>query len=228
MPPDSLVARCVNSVAKMFDENRMNEQSFEATYAQMSDGELARVLRDKRDLVPEALKALDAEIQKRNVDPSQLRVLRPHSIDKPWRRTKLGHFSEKIGIEKLRGKRIRGVWLLALMVLSTLLIAILYHFGIEQLYWPIVTTISVTAFVIWGHSELKGRMWFWLTIAGLVTLHAAFFYFVGWPWGTKWVPAMTIAGFWNVDLVAAFALIWLIEKLMQEHQSTSLKPPTRG
>ena len=31
----------------------MTEQSFEVTYAQMSDGELAKVLRDERDLVPE-------------------------------------------------------------------------------------------------------------------------------------------------------------------------------
>ncbi len=106
----------------------MSEQSFEATYAQMSDGELAKVLRDERDLVPEAAKALYLEIQKRDVAPSQLRKVRPHSIDKPWHRTRLGRFSEKIGLEKMRGKRIRGVWLLLEMVLSLLLIAILYHF----------------------------------------------------------------------------------------------------
>lgn len=206
----------------------MTKQSFEVTYAQMSDGELAKVLRDKRDLVPEAAKALDLEIQKRNVDPSQLRKLRPHSIDKQWRRTRLGRFSETISIEKLRGKRIRGVWLLLDMVLSLLLIAILYHFGIEQLYWPIVTTIAVAAFAVWGHPELVRRLWFWLTIAFVVASHAVFFYFAGWPWGTKWVPAMTIAGFWCLDLVAVFALIWLIEKLTQEHQSTPLKPSAKG
>jgi hypothetical protein len=206
----------------------MTEQSFEATYAQMSDGELAKVLRDKRDLVPEAAKALELEIQKRIVDPSQLRRLRPHSIDKPWRRTRLGRFSEKIGIEKLRGKRIRGIWLLALMALSMLLIAILDHFGIEQLYWPIITTIAVAAFAVWGHPELTGRLWFWLTIAFVVASHAVFFYLAGWPRGTKWVPAMTISGFWCLDLVAIFALIWLIEKVMHEHQSTSLKPSVKG
>jgi hypothetical protein len=206
----------------------MNEQSFAATYAEMSDGELAKVLRDKRDLVPEAARALDLEIQKRNYDPSQLRRLRPHSIDKPWRRTRLGRFSEKIGIERLRGKRIRGVWLLVEMVLSMLLIAILDHFGIGQLFWPIVTTIAVTAFAVWGHPELAGRLWFWLTIAGVVTLHVVFFHFVGWPWGTKWVPAMTISGFVSLDLVAVFALIWLIEKMMHAHQSTSFNPSVKG
>jgi hypothetical protein len=202
----------------------MNEQSFEMTYAQMSDEELARVLRDKRDLVPEAVSALDLEIHKRNVDPSQLHRLRPRSIDKPWHRTSLGRLSEKIGIEKLRGKRIRGVWLLVEMSLSVLLIAILYHFGIEQLFWPIITTITVPAFVVWGHSELKGRLWFWLTIAGVVASHVFFFYFVGWPWGVKWVPAMIIAGLWNIDLIVVFALIWLIEKLLHKDQGVTLKP----
>lgn len=202
----------------------MNEQSFEATYAQMSDGELAKVLRDKCDLVPDAANALDLEIQKRNLDSSQLRKAKPHSIDKPWRRTRLGRFSEKIGIEELRGKRIRGVWLLALTALSLLLIAILDHFGIEQLYWPIFTTIAVATFAVWGHLELRGQLWFWLTIAGVVAAHVVFFYFAGWPWGTKWVPARIIAGFWNLDLIAVFVLIWLIEKLLHEDQSAPHKP----
>ena len=60
----------------------MTEESFEATYSQMSDGELARVLRAKRDLVPEAVGALDREIQKRHLDPSELRKLGPRSIGK--------------------------------------------------------------------------------------------------------------------------------------------------
>ena len=205
----------------------MDEQSYEETYARMSDAELARVLRDRRDLVPEAAKALDLELQRRQLDSTQLRRLRPHSSDKPWRRTRIGRFSEKIGIEKLRGKRIRGVWLLVEVVLSMLLIAILYHFGIEQLFWPIVTTIAVPAFAVWGHSELKGRLWFWVTIAGVVASHVAFFYFAGWPWGTKWVSAFAIAGLWNLDLVAVFALIWLIEKLLHEDQGVSRKPSAR-
>ena len=123
----------------------------------------------------------------------------------------------------MRGKRIRGVWPLLEMVLSLLLIAILYHFGIEQIFWPIVTTIAVSAFAVWGHSELVGRLWFWLTIASVVAAHVLFFYLAGWPWGPKWVPAMTIAGLWNVDLVAVFALIWLIEKLMHEDQATRIR-----
>ncbi len=114
------------------------------------------------------------------------------------------------------------------LALSLLLIAILDHFGIEQLYWPILTTIAVAAFAVCGHLELRGRLWFWLTIAGVVASHVVFFYLAGWPWGTKWVPAMTIAGLWSLDLVAVFVLIWLIEKPMQQHQSNLLGPSARG
>ena len=49
----------------------MDEHSFDATYAQMLDGELARVLRGRRNLVPEARLALDREIQKRQLDPEK-------------------------------------------------------------------------------------------------------------------------------------------------------------
>src|SRR5579863_319764 len=125
----------------------MSEQSFEATYAQMSDGELAKVLRDKRDLVPEAIAALDREIQNRRLDPSQLRKLHPHSIDGPHHPTDLER--------RLGGKRIRGVWLVATIVMSMALIAALDHFGIEQLFWPISITIVALVFTIWGHWELK-------------------------------------------------------------------------
>jgi hypothetical protein len=192
----------------------MKEQSYEANYAQMSDGELAKVLRDKRDLVPDAAKALDLEIQKRDIDPSQLRKVRPHSIDKPRSRTRFGRFSKKIGIEKMRTKRIRGAWLVPLIALSFLFAAALDHFGILELFWPIIFTTSIAVFTVWGHWELKRRPWFWLTIAAVAAAHIAFFYFFGWPWGNRWVPAMTIAGLCNIDLIGVFALVYFIEKLV--------------
>jgi hypothetical protein len=189
----------------------MTEQSFEATYSQMSDGELARVLRDKRDLVPEARTALDIEIQKRQLDPEQLRKLRPHSIDKPRHRT--------LAEERLAGKKIRGVWLIAGILLSLLLAAVLGHFGKLQLFWPVSITILVPVFTLWGHSELIRRPWFWMTIVVVTAAHAIFFYFAGWPWGTKWIPAKAIEGFVTLDLIAIFALISVIEKFLHEDQS---------
>jgi hypothetical protein len=190
----------------------MSEQIFETTYAQMTDGDLARVLRDRRDLMPEARKALDLEIQRRGLDAAQLHQLRPHSIDKPWSHTRFGRFSKKIGIEQMRTKRIRGAWLVPLIALSFLFAAALDHFGILKLFWPIIFTASIAVFTVWGHWDLNRRPWFWLTIAAVAAAHVAYFYFFGWPWGNRWVPAMTIAGLCNIDLIAVFALIYFIEK----------------
>jgi hypothetical protein len=201
----------------------MSDQSFETTYGQMSDGELAKVLRDRRDLVPEARTALDLEVRKRDLDPSQLRKFRPHSIDKPWSRTRLGRFSKKIGIEEMRTKRIRGMWLVTLLVLSTLFAGILGHFGILEFFWPIITTIAIPAFTVWGHWKLKRQAWFWITIALVIAAHAAFFFFAGWPWGRRWVPAMTIAGLWNVDLIVVFTIIYFVEKLIGEKSDGSAR-----
>jgi hypothetical protein len=54
---------------------------FAATYAQMNEGELARVLRGRRSLVPETAAALDCEIKKRNLIPEQLRRQSPRSLE---------------------------------------------------------------------------------------------------------------------------------------------------
>lgn len=67
----------------------MIEPSFDETYAHMMDGELAKVLRGRRYLVPEARTALDKEIQKRNLDPEKLRKQRPRNIDGPKHPTTL-------------------------------------------------------------------------------------------------------------------------------------------
>jgi hypothetical protein len=57
-------------------------EDFASTYSQMTEGELARVLRGRRSLVPDARTALDLEIQKRNLDPERLRKQRPRSLEK--------------------------------------------------------------------------------------------------------------------------------------------------
>jgi hypothetical protein len=53
-----------------------------------------------------------------------------------------------------------------------------------------------------------------------------FFYFAGWPWGTKWVPGRAIAGLLSLDLVAIFWLISRIEKMLHEDQASALKHST--
>lgn len=184
----------------------MTQESFEAEYAQMTNEELARILRDRRDLVPEARVALNREISNRHIDPEALHKLRPRSIDKPRHKTE---------VEKRLGHlRIRGAWLLALMAISFLFAAILDHFGVLQLFWPIILTIAASVFTIWGHWELKEQPWFWIIVAVITMAHTVLFYFMGWPWGTRWVPASAINGLFGLDLVGIFAFISVIEKRM--------------
>jgi hypothetical protein len=182
----------------------MDQNDFESSYEQMSDGELARVLRDRRDLVPEAVSALDREIQRRNLDPSQLRKQKPRSIDKRRPPT--------IAEQRLKGKRLRLPWMLGTMALSVVLLVSLAHFGVEQLYWPIFITIVVPIFTVWGFWELKGRPWFWGTIATIVAANTALFGLVPWPWGTHWVPGRAIAGLCTLEVIPIFALIARLHK----------------
>ncbi|MGC2639748.1 MAG: hypothetical protein WA294_21370 [Acidobacteriaceae bacterium] len=195
----------------------MKQQEFEATYAQMTEAELARVLRDRRDLVPEARSALDVEIGRRHLDPAELHKLKPHSIDKPRHPTEL----EK----KLKGKRLRPVWIVVCFVLSVGLAATLGHFGALRLFWPICITILVPVFTLWGHWELKGRPWFWAAIALIVAAHVTIFFFIGWPWGEKWIPARSVEGLMTLDLMAIFGLISLVEKMLHEDGAAEARGP---
>jgi len=186
----------------------MDQQAFAATYAEMNDGELAKVLRDRHDLVPAAKDALDMEIARRHLDPAQLHKLKPHSIDKPRHPTEL----EK----RMKGKRLRPVWILPCIVVSVALAVTLGHFGALRFFWPIGITIIVPVFTVWGHWELKRRPWFWAAIGFIAAAHATVFFFAGWPWGEKWIPARSVEGIMTLDLMSIFALISLLEKVLHE------------
>lgn len=101
---------------------------------------------------------------------------------------------------------------MALMAMSFLFAAILDRIGVLQLFGPIILTIAASVFTIWGHWELKEQPWFWIIVAAITAAHTVLFYFFGWPWGTKWVPASAINGLFMLDLVGIFALISVIEK----------------
>ncbi len=190
---------------------------FASTYAQMTEGELARVLRGKRSLVPQAVAALDREIKKRNLDPEQLRRQRPRSLER---------HRQLLTVEKrLKDKRLRWPWLVAIMVLSFVFSALLDHLGILQLFWPIVVTAAIPVFTVWGFWELKRRLWFWLIIALVVAVNTLLFSIIGWPWGTHWIPARSIAGLSTLEMIPIFALIAVLEKRQERNHQTKPSAP---
>lgn len=196
----------------------MAEQLFEETYAQMMDGELAKVLRGRRYLVPEARTALDREIQKRQLDPEKLRKLKPRYIDGLKHPTTL----EK----RMKHKRLRWGTMLSLMVLSFFLALALDHFGDLQLFWPTWITILIPASLIWGFWELRRQAWFWASVVVVTVAQIAIFSVVGWPWGTRWVPAQSIAGMCTLELIPIFAgLAWLEKQLNKHHDADTTSAP---
>jgi hypothetical protein len=128
----------------------MSKPNFEETYAQMMDGELAKVLHGRRTLVPEARAALDREIEKRQLDPEKLRKLRLRNIDGPKHPTEL----EK----RMKHKRLRWRAGLGLFVCSFLMAATLGHFDRLQWFYPVVIAIIIPTFTVWGFWELKGQL----------------------------------------------------------------------
>ncbi len=199
----------------------MDEHSFDATYAQMLDGELARVLRGRRNLVPEARLALDREIQKRQLDPEKLRKRRPRDPEKRRPPTVL----EK----RLGKKRLRWPQSIALMAASAMLFLVLDRFGAARYFWPLFITIMIPVSTIWGFRELWPRPWFWWTLVAIVTAHVVFFSLVPWPWGTRWVPGLSIAGLVTLESIPIFALIWRLEKrwnrLQRRRSKVRVKEP---
>ncbi|MGA2352148.1 MAG: hypothetical protein ABSF70_17060 [Terracidiphilus sp.] len=60
----------------------MDETAFCQYYDHLTDDQLAAILEDKRDLVPEAAAALDAEVQRRNVTlPEPIKWARQSGLD---------------------------------------------------------------------------------------------------------------------------------------------------
>jgi hypothetical protein len=49
----------------------MSEESFEQYYAALTDDQIEQVQIDRKDLVPEALSALDREVKRRHLGPSE-------------------------------------------------------------------------------------------------------------------------------------------------------------
>jgi hypothetical protein len=195
----------------------MNEQRFEETYAQMVDGELARALRGRRTLIPEARAALDKEVAKRGLDPEKLRKQRPSYGDEHKHPTTL----EK----RMKHKRLRWSTMLGLMVLSFFFALALDHFEVLQLYWPAWITILIPAFTIWGFWELRGRFWFWAVILLVMATQIAIFSLVGWPWGTHWVPGRAIAGMCTVELIPISAGLAWLEKRSNKHYGAGAQAP---
>lgn len=197
----------------------MKAEDYAAYYAQLPDGELAKIASSRRTLVPDARVALDEEVAKRGWTPEDIRRFKNyrHSYRDPespiQRKMRHSHLFDKVDeVRKMPTLRWRGI--LAIVV-CTIPVALLFdHFGILDLVMPVYGTVAVLLLTIRFHWELKRRPWFWMVIAVWAALHAWMLVRVHWP--HQWIPGRAWGGAATLDTVATFVIVALIEKLLHE------------
>jgi len=78
-------------------------------------------------------------------------------------------------------------------------------FGKLQLVLPMLNSVAVLGFVIALKRKLWPRAWFWGCMAAIAALHVPLILYV--PWGTRWFPALAIAGIDSLDLLL---ILWIL------------------
>ena len=103
---------------------------------------------------------------------------------------------------------------------GSVLIASLFFFsGKGELARPTIYSIVVIIAVVAMRWQFRNQLWFWLTIAILVSLHIPLILFV--PWGTRWVPALIAIPVCLADLAVMLGIMRIVELWMGEADTTS-------
>ena len=80
------------------------------------------------------------------------------------------------------------------------------RFGILNLFLPVWNCVAVLGFMLALQRNIWSRAWFWVAMTSIAALHVAVILYI--PWGTRWVPALAIAGIDSIDLCAT---LWLLD-----------------
>jgi hypothetical protein len=111
---------------------------------------------------------------------------------------------------------VRLTWKGILAVMGgTLPIALLFvYFGRFDLARPTLLSLIVMVVALAMKWELRGRAWFWVTMAIIAILHVLLI--VAFPWTTRWIPAIVATPILAVDLAAILVIVKLLEKLFKK------------
>jgi len=99
-----------------------------------------------------------------------------------------------------------------------LLFALFDRFGKLALARPTVFSISIVIIAIAMRWKLKGRVWFWVTVAFLAALHVPLILLI--PWNTKWIPVLVIIPIGIADL---YAMLWVVS-VVARYMGESIVP----
>ena len=97
--------------------------------------------------------------------------------------------------------------------------ALLDHIGRLDLAIPTFAGAAVIGAVVKVNWELRGRVWFWVTMAVITGLHVLLILYV--PWHKGWVPAPVTFGFCILDLAIILGILNLIGRLFNGETKTS-------
>ena len=108
-------------------------------------------------------------------------------------------------------KRKWTLWSIAVVVLAFPLVPLFTHFGRPASGPPAYLFTLMLLLSIRGRWELSRKIWFWVTIAGIVAIHVPLILLV--PWSSRWIPAIIKLPFCIVDLLLILGIISTVEKL---------------
>jgi len=106
-----------------------------------------------------------------------------------------------------------------------LLFSLFDHFGKLALARPAVFSVSLIIIAVAMRWELKGLVWFWITMASLAALHVPLILFI--PWTTKWIPVLVIIPFGIADLYAMLLVVSIVGKFMRVPMATNKHPRSK-
>ena len=88
---------------------------------------------------------------------------------------------------------------------AALLYFLFDHFGNAAIARPTLYSVAIIIITIAMRWKLKGRVWFWVTMAFLAALHVPLIVFI--PWTDKWVPALVVI---PIGIADSYAMLWVI------------------
>jgi hypothetical protein len=113
-------------------------------------------------------------------------------------------------------------WAVLCIIIGALPIYWLFdHFGRLNIALPILNVVAVLGFMLALKRKLWPHTWFWITMAVIALLHIPLILFI--PWGTRWVPALAIAGIDSLDFCLILWILSVVGKLMNGSKATEVE-----
>lgn len=124
-------------------------------------------------------------------------------------------------------KKVRLPWwaLLCLAIGSLPIYWFFYHFGRFDLALPMLNSIFVFGFLIALKRKLWPHTWFWVTLIVVAALHVPLILFIS--WGSRWVPALAIAGINSLDFCLILWTLAVVGDLIAKQKNNGGRPHSR-